>query len=198
MEKRKCDHRYSMLYLLAYTFLLRLPSEALPAVCGNIGMADSGCEQAVVYLDGDVLCLRLKCRKNKQEGSLLKRECWCNSCPATCPVHRLWPYLLSCGLGQKPFAGITPANALTRLRCCLTELRIPEARYYRTHDFRRGHAQDMVEQGRKLCEILAAGEWRSPAFMCYMDQCELERAAVTEAHCDESSSEDEIDELGEH
>ena len=49
----------------------------------------------------------------------------------------------------------------------------------------------MAEQGRKLCEILAAGEWRSPAFMCYMDKCELEKAAVTEAHCDESSSEDE-------
>ena len=34
--------------------------------------------------------------------------------------------------------------------------------------------------------------------MSYMDECELERAAVTEAHCDESSSEDEVDELGNH
>ena len=195
VEKRKCDHRYSMLYLLAYIFMLRLPSEALPAVCGNIGIADSG-EPAVIYLDKDVLCLRLKCRKNKQNGSLLKRECWCNSCPATCPVHRLWPYLLSHGVGQKPFAGITAANALTRLRCCLSELRVPEARYYRTHDLRRGHAKDMVEKGAELCEILAAGEWRSPAFMCYLDESELEKGAVTEAHCDESSSEDEGDELG--
>ena len=53
---------------------------------------------------------------------------------------------------------------------------------YSTQDMRSGHAQDMVEQGRTLVEILAAGEWRSSAFHNYIDVNNLETAAVVEAH----------------
>ena len=35
------------------------------------------------------------------------------------------------------------------------------------------------------------GEWKSPAFLSYLDVAEFERDAVIEAHLDESSSEDE-------
>ena len=62
---------------------------------------------------------------------------------------------------------------------------------YRTHDLRRGHAKDLQVNGATLYEILAAGEWRSPAFLSYLDLAELERDVVVEAHLDESSSEDE-------
>ena len=34
--------------------------------------------------------------------------------------------------------------------------------------------------------ILAAGEWRSPAFLAYIDQERLETDVVTAAHQDES------------
>ena len=67
----------------------------------------------------------------------------------------------------------------------------PEAKYYRTHDLRRGHAKDLFQNGATLYEILPAGEWRSPAFLRYIDHCELESSVVWEAHADESSSEDE-------
>ena len=40
--------------------------------------------------------------------------------------------------------------------------------------------------GAPLYEILAAGEWRSPAFLQYLDLLKLETAAVIQAHCDES------------
>ena len=70
-------------------------------------------------------------------------------------------------------------------------MKVPEAKHYRTHDLRRGHAKDLVQKGANLCEILSAGEWRSPAFLSYIDYCELERGAVAEAHYNESSSEDE-------
>jgi len=44
--------------------------------------------------------------------------------------------------------------------------------------------------GAKLHEILRAGEWRSPAFMEYLDLHQLEQDCVLEAHLDESSDED--------
>jgi len=69
-------------------------------------------------------------------------------------------------------------------------LGVPLAAVYRTQDFRRGHARDMQEGGRGLFEILSVGEWRSPAFMAYLDIEELEHGAVLEAHLDESSSDE--------
>ena len=65
-----------------------------------------------------------------------------------------------------------------------------DANEYRSHDFRRGHAQDMLENGATLCEILAAGQWRSPSFMKYLDATSLEKEAVVEANVDESSEDE--------
>jgi hypothetical protein len=83
---------------------------------------------------------------------------------------------------------------------------IPQAATYTTRDFRRGHAQDLVDAGwpfvalhfhglascslgARIGEILRAGEWRSPAFMAYLDVTALEAAAVVEAALGEEDSE---------
>ena len=66
-----------------------------------------------------------------------------------------------------------------------------DAGSYRCHDIRRGHARDLQLNGGSLYEILAAGEWKSPAFLDYLELVELESGAVVEAHMAESSSEDE-------
>ena len=47
-----------------------------------------------------------------------------------------------------------------------------------------------MENGATIAEILGAGQWRSPAFLRYLDLADLERDAVAEAHMDESSDED--------
>ena len=44
--------------------------------------------------------------------------------------------------------------------------------------------------GAPLYEILAAGEWRSPAFMKYIDMNQLEADVVVQAHLDEESDAD--------
>ena len=91
-------------------------------------------------------------------------------------------------VGTQPFRGISPAKALARVREVLAGLHIPEITAYGTHDFRRGHAKDLQESGQvvhirvhrrctsvsilagaPLFEILAAGQWKSPAFMAYLD-----------------------------
>ena len=46
-----------MLFLASYIFLLRVPLEALPITRGGVGFAGD-CEQAVLFLDGDELCLK--------------------------------------------------------------------------------------------------------------------------------------------
>ncbi len=63
--------QYGALFLLSYAFLLRLPSEALPAVSGK----DGG--QSSLFKEGNELVLVLARRKNKQQGSRLVRKCWC-------------------------------------------------------------------------------------------------------------------------
>ena len=43
--------------------------------------------------------------------------------------------------------------------------------------------------GAPLWTILQAGEWRSPAFLSYLDLHTLETDLVIQAHCDESEDE---------
>jgi hypothetical protein len=77
------------------------------------------------------------------------------------------------------------------LRRQLEGLGVAHATSYWLHDFRRGHTQDLVAGGSTLVEILRAGEWRTPSFMCYLDLATLEKDAVVEAHQLESDSDSE-------
>ena len=72
--------RCGLLFLLAYAFLLRLPSEALAVTAG----CDSG--KASLYIEADSLVLQLKGRKNVPQGSRLTRMCWCSTSPVCCSV----------------------------------------------------------------------------------------------------------------
>ena len=57
-------------------------------------------------------------------------------------------------------------------------------------DFRRGHAQDLLDNGARLCTIPRAGEWRSAAFANYLDTQALDEKAVLEAHLNMSSDDE--------
>ena len=179
----------AMGFLTTYVFMLRMPSECLP-IRVSTGKQDEQVHQAVISISANELTLRLKRRKNKEGGSVLMRKCWCNSCKITCPVHVLGPFLLACGPGAQPFAMHDARSALQTLRGWLRVLKIEQAANYRTHDLRRGHARDMVQSGARLGEILRAGEWRSAAFLSYLDKDELECNATLEAHLGESSDEE--------
>jgi hypothetical protein len=84
-------------------------------------------------------------------------------------------------VGMQPFAHIGASKALQALRELLAELHIPNAAVLRTHDFRRGHAEDLRRGGSRLYEILAAGDWKSVAFLAYLDRVGPERDQVIEA-----------------
>ena len=112
---------------------------------------------------------------------------------ATCVVHTLWDkYLAARAVGDQPWRDITPAVARGRLRQILDRLGVPSPRSFGTHDFRRGHAevhyfaracstcascmqpQDMRRCGSTLVQILRAGQWKSAAFIAYMNEAALE------------------------
>jgi len=177
-----------MLYLLAYAFLLRVPSEAVRATRDGITPG--------VSIEGSFVVMTLAKRKKKPHGSRLVRRCWCAECRETCPYHVLKPLLENTQPGERLFKNVTPASALSTLRIMLQVLGTPHAELYRTHDLPRGHATDLQLSGRSEdkmfvlskhvlmlgaphWEILRAGEWKSPAFLAYLD---LHRDAKNHTH----------------
>ena len=196
----------AMLFLAAYIFVLRVPSEGFPMCRAGVGPLASTA-QSSLYLEGEevripwILCvacvswwgvqvvLRLARRKNRPQGSVLRRACWCRQCVDTCPRHVLWPYFQKLAVGQAPFAGLSPSSANDLLRQCLAAGRVPKAAAFRCHDLRRGHCKDLQQAGATLRAILEAGEWTSPRYLEYLDLEELERDIVIDAHLVESDEE---------
>ena len=165
-----------------------MPSEALPMVKG-CGGDDHG-EHSVIYMGTNVIYLKLKTRKNRPHGSLLKRSCWCAQNKNTCPVCVLKDYLGTLGKFCPLFPNFTPGSVRIALRNRLKKIGIPNADEYRAHDFRRGHADDLRRAGKTLREILQAGEWKSPAFLQYLDLERMEHDVVFDAHVNESSGDE--------
>ena len=135
--------QFAMLWLVAYWFLLRVPSEALPMQKGSVDDPDSMNGQSVLFIETDkMVCLRLKSRKNSLSGTTLRRACSCEACKRTCPVHVLWyEFFDHMDAGEKPWFGVSANAAIMHLRNTLDELKVPESNCYGTHDFRRGHAK---------------------------------------------------------
>ena len=149
-----------------------------------------------MWRERDELCMRLRVRKNRLEGSgTMRRACSCQATAALCPIHVLWDLFLREFVRQQPFCHISPALARDGIRATLAGLSVPNAAAYGTHDFRRGHAkvrrclcgcafvhgatpvcQDMQRDGSSLAQILKAGQWKSSAFLKYLDEEELEKA----------------------
>ena len=181
-----------MLFVASYAFLLRLPSEGIPMAAHT---APAGCQTPVLSVAESSVTLWFPTRKNKLWPSQQVRACWCRSCTLTCPVHVLGAYMRALPAGTQPFAHIRASQALLALRELLAELHIPNAGVFRTHDFRRGHAEDLRRGGSRLYEILAAGDWKSGAFLAYLDRVSLERDQVIEAQTGFSDSDAEDDGL---
>ena len=120
--------RAAMLWLAAYVFLFRVPSEALDMKRGGGDFIAKSCDQSVLSLDADTgeLCLRLRRRKHRDQGSLLKRVCCCKGSPEICPIHVLWEkFFMHLEPGCAPWKGFVNAQqARTRLRDSLHVLQV--------------------------------------------------------------------------
>ena len=93
---------------------------------GDDGTAGPGV-QSVIFLDEHTgeLCLRLRRRKNRPQGSLLKRVCCCKGSIEICPVHILWEsFFKRMEPGCAPWAHVSATLARTRLRESLHALQV--------------------------------------------------------------------------
>ena len=91
----------------------------------------------------------------------------------TCIVHAFWDGWMSfLPEGEAPWNGQTPHFVIGRLRADLAKLApvVTEPEKYGTHDFRRGRAEDLRISGSTLAEILQAGQWKSAAFLRYINE----------------------------
>ena len=83
-------------------------------------------------------------------------------------VFQVWgfacAYCRSLAVEEAPFNGFSPNQANTALREVMALLGHTNAELYRCQDLRRGHAEDQLEAGCGIDQILADGEWRSYAF----------------------------------
>ena len=178
------------LFVTAYAFLLRLPSEAL-VIQRAASLGDASQLRAGLFIDEEAAVLSLARRKNRERRTTIVRKCWCQRSRITCPVHALGAWFNSQPTGDAPWARWCAASVRSALRSALRHAGIGDADAYGTHAFRRGHAQDIVEFGGRVTDILKAGDWQMPAWMKYLDVEKLERQAVAEAHIGASSSDDE-------
>ena len=116
---------FFLLVLAAYVFMLRVPSEALPAVIVSSQQLDDF--KRSKRTDGRKKIPPMVCitesqvewffwrRKNKFKPSSIFRACWCASCKKTCPVHVLGAYLQTHPVGARPFGEIREVG----VRACL-------------------------------------------------------------------------------
>ena len=70
---------------------------------------------------------------------------------------------------EAPFKGFSSNQANTALRDVMELLGYANAELYRCQDLRRGHAEDQLEAGCGIDQILADGEWR--CVVCWKGAC---------------------------
>ena len=109
----------------------------------------------------------------------------------------MWPFFAAFPEGEQPFAcfdgkeadSLSPLcrdalpacvpQALDRLRYELFRLGEPSYRKFKTHDFRRGHTQDLVAAGATDEEVCRAGQWKTARSSApYVDWPSLECDSV--------------------
>jgi len=191
-------------YAFSFVFLLRVENECLPLEAGHFTDSDTYLHQlppgrhSAVWCDQGELVMRLASRKNRQSGTVLRRGCLCFSRAAAadlCPVHQLAIRIHGLCAGQQlfPYWAATGGAALrASLRRRLTLLGVPDAMSYGLQSLRRGHAQQIVDDGGSLADVLRAGQWSSPAFMLYLDMAEVESAAVIDAMTGAADGADDV------
>ena len=183
------------LFAVARAWLLRVPSELLPLQAnGRVGQDSVLRWHSYVTVEsGPPLRVRITWAKRKHApaGDSAVRTCTCRPNDDTSSLlcgpcallgqmraQRLWPpdSASTAALRAPLFPGHQGAAGRTALVSLAGALGLPT----QWHAFRRGMAQDMLERGDALAEILLAGGWRSGAFLRYLSRADLDHRVALE------------------
>ena len=188
----------ALLYSIAYTYMLPVPSELLPLRIATSKMPGtpkewhSFLEVAPECNGRPSIAIHLGSRKNAPDlPSRILRACICNhSKDIACGVCALLTLLQNAtddSWTSRPFLE-HPAMVTSRLRFRCQFLHIGHHRPIGTHAFRRGRCSDLLGDGTSIGQILIMGGWKSPAVLQYMAIDELSsRVAAIQAVEDSDS-----------
>ena len=167
--------RRGLAYLIWWNCLLRVQSEGCAIYVGEESWAHSLPSEVftAAWVVQEVLFVRIRRRKHRPHGSLLRSPCTCNKGRRLpCVVHAFLTLRLAVG---ELIVAEAPHSALATLRRQLSELAVADPKAYAFKVFRCGCATAMVARGDSLATILAAGEWKSSAFLSYVNESEVDR-----------------------
>ena len=177
----------ALAFVEASMFLLRCRNELIPLRWEAISFETPQGEKPVVKF-------RFASRKNMPAGTELSRRCLCPKWEQICPVH-IFSRALAKSNQVIPCSGkvfhFSYDYFLRELRRVLRELGIEGADTYSTKAFRRGTAQEILENGGGLGEVCKAAQWSSKAFKFYLDQKSIDELAIFQALEDLSDAEDD-------
>ena len=176
------DSPFAQLAYLSFLYALRVPSEAinLMRACKHDDLTGHSPmkERALIGIRGKAprqcLVIRFSRRKNLPRGCILSRPCFCSlAAPKAkrfCPVHSMWPCIASrVQSGQMLFPMYSATSVNTTIKAVLAKIGVDFAHSYSSHGFRRGATQELKEKGSQISVIATVGEWRSLAFLGYVD-----------------------------
>ena len=190
-----CEEAWSILVLTAWSFLLRVASEALDIVAGAEDWEHAWPDEVsqALWVDTEgYACLKLRKRKHRPRGSFMRRPCTCKgSTPRFCFPHRLAKFLRGVRPGTSLWK-ISSSQLLRRLKGLLLQQAAPKADLMGLKAFRAGMATEMVKKGAPLRFVAGLGEWRTRAMLTYIDEDVVDKVAFIEASCDGSDREDEL------
>ena len=172
--------------LVQWEFLLRVKSEGLDLFAGPGGTAKS-----VLWIDNkNLLNLKLQSRKNRPQGSHLLRQCRCEDIGIQCcAVHRMAVRLQRTEVGSKVW-GFKEAALQVEIKRSLAALKHPTAEQFSFKAFRAGRATELAQLGYSLSFILQAGEWKSSAFLRYIDEDAVDHSTFLTAAIEDGEDED--------
>ena len=181
---------FGRLCYLAYVFILRLPSEALPVVRASLTNEllnrtplPDGAPALIgsrFPLDGsERIVLKPRSRKATRGGAILMRPCFCDADDlggkGICPIHDRWHAVCSSTMWGEPLFPFHCSKNINRiLKGMLRSLNIPEADSYSTHAFRRGASMELKGSGPTLAQVLKTVGWNSASFRAYLSFVEDE------------------------
>jgi hypothetical protein len=100
-----------------------------------------------------------------------------------CAVHAFRQYLRDVkrdGGSGRVFPRLNPTSFARVLRLHLSRAGFAHAAAATSHGFRRGTTQELLRRGGRLHEILASGDWKSSAFLAYLDRQEVDFMAFVD------------------
>ena len=168
--------------------LLRVQSEGIQLEIGNskyLYDLPYG-RHSAVWVQADVLHIRLARRKHRPDGSLLRIPCCCSR-DEFCPVHFATD-VFALPDGTK-IIDMSPHSAMNTVKRIAGLLGLPHIDAVGWKAWRAGRATAMANDGCTISSILLAGEWRSHAFARYVDESAIDPKLLLGSTLDASDEE---------